>query len=317
MRKFMSALSVLLAAAMMLMAVPVARAAQVTLEAGGVVLQSVTANEAPSVPLATVHEGNYAARSVTNDWNGPVLNGSLTLFAGAVQLQPGATNGAKGAAPASPYRFVLVNDYTGPIDYTFTSRGLVNGTESGVIAYKLTKGAPNGTVPLGGYVEFELEWEWKYYVSPASDAADTALGENSAVKLAQDSARTTYKAELKFVIQADEPAGAESKWPDWLLPGVLGGTAIAGGGLLAALASVPLWALLLALPVIAAVWCCTKLPAIRTPASKDKKPDQYVMPPKTGESWNAVLPAGLGMALAAGVIGTMLLRRRREEAEFC
>ena len=217
MKKLASVLSVLLAAALVLVSMPIAQAAEFTLEGSGVVQRNVPANEDPAVILATVHEGTYATKSTTNDWSGPVLNGELTLFSGVTALHPGAANGA---TPADRYKFVLVNEYSKPIEYTYT-HGPVLGPAYAVLPIDYTlyrngaltalpAGGLTGTVPVGGYVEFELEWSWDI-----DDGSTTALnngitGWELDSPIGVDSAqgvRSEYKALLQFYIEADSSGG--------------------------------------------------------------------------------------------------------------
>ena len=421
MKRLTSVLSILLAAALMVAAMPAARAAEVTLQASGVVVQSVAADEDPAIVLASVHEGTHATVSMSNDWTEPLgLDGTLTVFSGVTHLRPGANNSG------GKYKFVLVNEAPGglPLNYTFSyTGGPALSAKNGVtppyadvpIAYNLYVGGSAtptgvpagglpGTVAAGGYVEFELEWEWAW---EDDNPRDTGLGVDSAASLSDPSvlARTKYGVELKFAVEAggnitlvwryidengvthelerwenltpgmsleealnlvpgrtvphpparegyifggykDDDTGEwivnpdgtpnngyrvasgqaatatatvnavavweeECKWPDWLLPGILGGTVIAGGGLLAALASVPLWLLPLALPVIAIVWLCAKYPGATKPDDTSMKPD-YVMPPKTGDNWTLPLLAGMGIVLAGCVMFTTLRKRKKE-----
>ena len=398
-------MSVLLVAALVVMSMPMTRAAQeVTLQASGVVQQSVPANEDLNVTLASVHEGTYATRSATNDWTGPApaLNGNLTLFSGLTNLRPGATNGAKGSTPADRYKFVLVNEYEKPIEYTYT-HGATAGSAAVPMGYTLFRngvltpvpaGGLEGTVPVDGYVEFELEWLWDYYKDVSQDLADTDLGVAAAAAL------TEYEALLKFEIEADEPASVsrtvtliwkdsvtgevyatwmvepgmtvtqamaaygygypvnprpektgytflgfkdqndvtitgdyviaantqgtatvivegtwKEEWPGLLLPGILGAGGLTIGGL-----TIPWLLSIPALSVIGAVgWllhhnCKTDCGKPGCPCEKPAA-SEYVPPPKTGDSWNAVLLAGMGMALAAGVM-TIMLRRKKEKTTF-
>ena len=174
-----------------------------------------------AVTLASVHEGTYAARSITNDWSGPVLDGELNLFSGVTKLRPGS-------ASASRYKFVLVNEYSKQIDYTYTHEPVAgpnnailptmkytlyrDGTEEPVPAGGLT-----GVVPVGGFVEFELEWEWPIDDGSPADLGNGTTGWSIDTPIGTDSTRRKYQVELKFYIEADEADGG-------------GGTVIGGDG---------------------------------------------------------------------------------------
>jgi hypothetical protein len=293
MKKCISLLSALLTATLMLAAMSAASAArEISLQADGTVTQAVPNNSGS--PLVRVMEGGIDWSDLSN----------LSVFAGAGYLCPGA---------AGTYDFTLTNLSDKEITYTFTAKGLLDGAPSDLISFSLSQPV-QGTVPGFGSVPFTLRWEWAW---EQDNPRDTALGAQSASRLTGDDPRIPYRAELEFIIEMDEPApGKECEWPDWLLPGI--GTALAGGGLLAALASVPLWLLPLALPAIAAAWCRAKQPSICPPfVPAPALPDSPVVPgpvppPKTGDSWDFALLAGLGMALSMGVMIAILRERRAQ-----
>jgi len=201
MKRLTPILSALLAAALIFITMPIAQAA---------------------VTLASVHEGTYATRSITNDWSGPVLDGELNLFSGFAKLRPGSNNAA------NRYKFVLVNAYSKPIEYTYTHEAVAGPGNaillpleytlyrSGVLTPVPATGL-TGMVPVGGYVEFELEWAWPIDDGSPADLGEGTTGWSLDTPFGTDSVRRKYQAELKFFIEADEDTGG-------------GGTVIDGTG---------------------------------------------------------------------------------------
>ena len=217
MKKLTSVLSVLLAAALVAMAMPVAQAAQVSLQAGGSVLQIIPANEDPSVILAKVTEGGL-------DWSDLANLSVFSSLAGGY-LRPGT---------AGSYPFTLHNEYSLPIKYTFTYE-VAPGSTGVPVAYKvngspLPAGGLTGTVPAkgspGDSLPFTLDWVWGFDDgTSASDplgidgvgmlngdgySDDNVLGAQS-----RQANRLGYKVTLKFVIEAEEK---EKDYPPPPLP---------------------------------------------------------------------------------------------------
>jgi LPXTG-motif cell wall-anchored protein len=220
-----TALSVVLAIALVAVSMPLAQAAQVELQAGGAVQQNVTSIEPPGVLLAHVTEGAL-------DWEDD-LGGDLNVFATILsstsgKLEPG-TNGS--------YSFTLHNAYnlgTKTIAYRFKLEVLQG--KNVPIAYTVTRssGAPltlTGTpgqgllafdaltdVGPGGTVDFTLTWRWAYN-DDGGDADPMGLkaagvlaaGEAGYTKdnplgvQARDTGPLKHEVLLEFYIEAAEP----------------------------------------------------------------------------------------------------------------
>jgi len=303
MRKFMPALSVVLAVALVFASMPVARAQEITLQAAGAVMQDVTAIEDASVLMAKVTE-TFGA--VVTDWED--LGGILNMFTGYARLRPGV---------AGEYYFTLHNEYTKPIRYWFSAKGYLDGAlsgelsadpltdavtnQAGLFAFQLTEGALYGTVPEGESVDFTLEWIWDYYVNNARDGVDTNWG----IESRERDEDLEYEAVLQFYIEADDSAWS---FPWW----VLVVTAVVGGGVVLGSLTLPWWLALPALPVLLLLgWrlCGNRL------CRPEKEAADIVSPPKTGDDWTMVLPAGAGMAMASLAMAAMLRRRKKEALE--
>ena len=111
-------------------------------------------------------------------------------------------------------------------------------------------------------------------------------------------------------------------WPDWLWPVLgIGGLGVGAAGLTIGGLTLPWLIAIPALPVLLiGGWLlhrsCNEncgrpgCPAAKPDSTKDTN---HVMPPKTGESWEVVLAAGMAMAVAAGTMAAMLKRRKRED----
>lgn len=201
MKKLTTALSVLLTLALLVASMPVAQAAPaIDLLAEGKVYRSAAAIGAPSVILATVYEGPASAPGM--DWDDLA---HIRVFPDNTRLQPGSNN------DAVPYKFVLFNEYDEAITYDYSQLVLVGNEVP--IKYTLMKRAKGEaaftpaaiphtgvTVPVDGWVEFELRWKWD---RDEDDARDTVVGMNSAASHNATGERTKYQVQLKFYIEAE------------------------------------------------------------------------------------------------------------------
>lgn len=320
MKKLSSAVSVLLALALVLVSMPKARAAELTLQGSCIVEQylAITPEDDGTILLALVSDtdGEWGPCCPT-----PSSRNIFQLDGGF--LQPGA---------GGTYDFRIKNVYGDTISYTLTAKGFLNldgeWEETEFITLDITGGDLAGDLAPGEEALFTLEWLWD---SPEISAADSALGVLSASDGLQ------YKAELKFYVTADElpnPPPDDDCGLCKLLTGLgVGKLVIGTGGLIIGGLTLPWLTALPLLPVLLLLSCClhggqdcpppdcppepTRVTEPADPSrGGDTAPDDLgpFKPPNTGDSWNAALLAGLGIVLASGIMIEALRRRKRENS---
>ena len=254
MKRPISVLSVLLALALVLMTMPFAQAAEVSLQASGV-LQAVK-DEVTDTPFARVFDMDGA---LEREWIDP-HDDALPVFEGMKgdYLKP-----TKDADKPEPYVFWLENntnllpagnlERNKPIFYEFEF-SVKRGTEpvSGLpyahalpIAYKITREKQGsaaeiktGAVPLAGTLEFDdltagvpagekvkftLEWQWEFTRGVPQDGQDTGFGIQSSGDLTNALSRTPYAVYLEFNVNTRDrlvtlrwlDADGDEIWPAW------------------------------------------------------------------------------------------------------
>lgn len=303
-------LCLLLTAALLLLTMPLACAQEIVPpQARGLIqLNNMPANEDSAVLLAQVTDA-------LGDWD--THSTSLPVFE-PQSAQPNVRPGVVAPGMDGSYCFTLHNRYSEAISYVFTHEA----APAEALRFSLAQGAPSGTVPPGGSVEFQLDWEWRYYVSESRDVTDTDIGRQSAV--------TTQEctAVLKFAVEAEEAATPENDWWKWLVAGAMlagGGTVAAGAAAARAIGSISVWGAALSLPVVIKCWLhhtywgkdcdCGEdtEPSPQQDPDPAAKPVGSIKPPSTGDHRPAIL-AGLGVALCAAYLLLLLLRKRNQSS---
>lgn len=235
MKKFMPAMSVMLAIALVFASVPAAWAAEIAMQGSGAVQQAVRDGNLPAgAVFASVYDGN-------GEWAGPgglPIGAQLDVFADAAGdlLKPGSkgsydfwlenkTAGTSEGATLLAYIFEFkVKDGTTalPIRYTINRTGpdaantgpAVGSPGGGPLTYAETE------LPANGLVKFTLTWEWDFDdgTNPtgadplgfkaagilsdgtAGYSDDNPIGVQSEDSFKTTEKRSTYEVELKFLI---------------------------------------------------------------------------------------------------------------------
>ena len=307
-----SMLSVLLAAALVLVSAPRAQAAPELSLWGSGAIKQVLAPQGIDVAetgllLATVWDKGGTEEWGTC-WPTPSVRDVFQLPED-VYLQPGSVFGKPGSS--GTYTFTLRNEYAAPIRYWLSVSNFIGPDAANMdpavdgepLAWTLTGDPVQGELPVGGSAAFTLTWFWNGKPVPGDgkteeevNVFDTDYGIQS--KLDN---RTLYKVLMEFYIEADELDNC----PWWLLIPPL---------LALPLLGLPLLGLpLLGLPLLALPFLGRTTEVSPSPPDEDDDPPFEEEPlPVTGDSETMLLWALLALGFSGA--GAALLPRKKREA---